>query len=157
DKIMASPAGKHVEAISPTVEVFGMLQFKRKDRTGQDVVEMKEIKITGVDPAKHARVGGFSQYLRRQKDDPNPSFELTPEARERVGLNRALEFAEHPPAPAAIQPRPALFPDPVIIPQNPLAPPPDLPLPKIDPLPPPKPVGIILGYSLAHYRYPDPV
>jgi lipoprotein-releasing system permease protein len=157
ERIMASPAGRHVEAISPTVEVFGMMQFRRKDRAGQDVVDVKKIMITGVDPAKHARVGGFSQYLERQKNSPNPSFELTPEARERFEWNRALDFGDLPPPPVVNPPVvPPLFPDPVIVPQNPLAPPPNLAPPVLDALPPPKPVGIILGHSLAHYRYTDP-
>src|SRR5207247_326419 len=91
-RLMASPAGRHVEAVSPTVEVFGMVQFPRRDRAGQDVVDLKEVRITGIDPAKHAKVGGFSQYLMRQKNSTAPSFEMTAEARERWEWNRAMDF-----------------------------------------------------------------
>ncbi|HEY2786245.1 MAG TPA: FtsX-like permease family protein [Fimbriiglobus sp.] len=156
-RIMASPAGRHVEAVSPTVEVFGMLQFRRKDRSGEDVVDVKKIMISGVDPAKHAKVGGFSQYLTRQKNRPNPSFDLTQEARERYERNRALDFPDFPANPStAREPKPDFFKDPIVVPQNPLAPPPTIAPPVLDALPPPKPVGIVLGYSLAHYRYTDP-
>jgi lipoprotein-releasing system permease protein len=156
-KLLASPAGPHIEAMSPTVEVFGMLQIRRRTSTGQDVVDVKKVMITGVDPGKHAKVGGFGQYLTRQKGDPNPTFDMTAEARERWEWNRAADFSFAPPPDPQVKPGPVMFPD--------LPPKPDklmeIPIPPIAPpvldaLPPPKPQGIILGHSLAHIRYTDP-
>ncbi len=156
-RIMGSPAGKHVEEISPTVEVFGMLQFRWRDRTGEDVVDVKRVMISGVDPAKHAKVGGFGQYLTRQKDSPSPSFDLTQEARERFERGRALDFPEMPlTPPMEDQSKPDFLKDPIVIPQVPPPAAGNLHPPVLDALPPPKPIGIILGHSLAHYRYTDP-
>jgi lipoprotein-releasing system permease protein len=156
-RLLASPAGAHIEAVSPTVEVFGMLRYRYTNRAGQDVVEMKEIKITGVDPAKHAKVGGFGQYLTRQKDSPAPTFDLTQAARERYEVIRAVDFRDPIPPPAAVrQPVPLLFPNPPAVNQPSFTPPVLLPPPVLDPIPEPKPTGVILGYGLAHYRYTDP-
>src|SRR4051794_7087111 len=72
-RVAASPAGKHIEAMAPTVEVVGTVQIRWRDMT-----IVKPVKIIGVDPEKQARVGRFREYLVRQKDAPSPSFDLTP-------------------------------------------------------------------------------
>ncbi|OWK43941.1 FtsX-like permease family protein [Fimbriiglobus ruber] len=214
-RIAASPAGQHVEAMSPTVEVFALLQFQVRDRIGRKIPITKHVRLIGVDPAKHAAVGRFADYLVRQNPKEGwsgtPSFELTPKAKERAEwLRNMAEIENHPfgpaqpagfpipnngpfpttPAPPLVvgpQPTPAEFspfdtppspsagalPAPVIpvipggalpkpkpdgafeIPVAPVPPPLVLPPPDIPAPPPPRLPGVILGYSIAHPRYPD--
>src|SRR5215470_77354 len=75
ERIWKSPAGEHIEAMTPSVEVFAMLQFRK---FGQTVT--RPVRVMGVDPVGRAAVGGFSEYLVRQHKDPAPSFELAPDA-----------------------------------------------------------------------------
>lgn len=157
--IRASKAGPHVEAVSPTVEVFALLQFHVMDRSGKRVPITKHVRLIGVDPAKHSKVGRFKEYLVRQHADPAPSFDLTPEAKQRFERNRQFSEWDQPPKPNKVAQAPGprsvdLFKEPIIpagleIPV--VIPPPVLPQGPPPPLP-----GAILGYSIAHYRYKDP-
>jgi lipoprotein-releasing system permease protein len=157
-RIEASPSGKHIEAISPTVEVFALFQFLVRDRNGQKVPITKHVRLVGVDPAKHAQVGRFSEYLAHQKNSNVPSFELSPEARQRLEWNRRMNwdepFAEVRPAPQPGLPQPGDFL------KTPIAPPPQpaafVPPPEVPPADPPRFTGVIVGYSLCHTRYKDP-
>lgn len=155
-RVMASPAGQYVEAMSPTVETFALLQFHVRDRHGQRLPVTKHVRLVGIDPARHAAVGRFGEYLTRQKDSPTPTFDLTPEAQRRLAQNQffsALDEQILPPRPeAGGDPDPAKFLDVGTTsgPTRPaILPPPDLPPP-----PPPRYPGMILGYSIGHYRYP---
>jgi lipoprotein-releasing system permease protein len=164
-RIEESPAGRSVEAVSPTVEVFALVQFHVRDRNGQRVPITKHVRLVGVDPAKHARVGRFSEFLVHQKNAPAPTFDLSPEARGRFERNRLLDGDDSPlnPAPvrgsapgvAATPPQPGglVTMPPVAAPGGP---PPDVPPPNVPPPDPPRIPGVIIGYSLAHYRYKDP-
>jgi lipoprotein-releasing system permease protein len=155
-RLAASPAGRYVEAVSPTVEVFALFQFHVRDRNRQLVPITKHVRLIGVDPARHAKVGRFSEYLVHQKNAPAPSFDLTPEARQRFERNRLLNWDEpFAPAPPPGQPRPGDFlrPPPIDTQQGP---PPAVPPPEVPPGDPPRVPGVIVGYSLAHYRYKDP-
>jgi lipoprotein-releasing system permease protein len=145
-RIQASPSGKHVDAMSPTVETFALLQFHVQNRAGEKIAIRKQVRVVGIDPAKHAQVGQFSEYLVRQKNSPAPSFALTPEALERFERNLLAEQWER----QFVQPN-------LVVPQVPVpgAPPP-LPPPALDPGPPPRMPGIIVGFSIAHGRYTDP-
>jgi len=82
-KIMASPAGDKIAAITPTIETFAILQFRHNG-----AVIAKPVRLIGIDPQGRAAVGGFSEYLERQKDLPNPNFDLTPEAMQRHEWNK---------------------------------------------------------------------
>lgn len=145
-RIQASPSGKHIESMSPTVEVFALLQFNVRNRAGERIPITKHVRVVGVDPARHAKVGQFSEYLVRQKHAPAPSFDLTPDALQRFEHNRLIEQWDHPPAQPAIQ-----------MPQIQLpGAPPILPPPVLDAAPPPRIPGIIVGFSIAHGRYTDP-
>jgi lipoprotein-releasing system permease protein len=74
-RIEASPAGKQIEAISPTVEVFALFQFNvRNPKTGEVMPITKHVRLVGVDPARHAQVGRFAEYLVHQKNAAAPSF-----------------------------------------------------------------------------------
>lgn len=138
-----SPVGDKIAAISPTVEVFALLQFTYPN--GAPV--MKPVRLIGIDPADRAAVGGFAEYLVNQKDAANPSLEPTPAALERHEKNRRhrerLDALTLPPAPN-------------LPPPLPVADPGALPAPKMDigvGTPAPKLYGAVLGYSLAHMRF----
>jgi len=140
-KIMASPAGDMIEAISPTIDTFAILQFRYRG-----TVIAKPVQVIGIDPASRARVGGFKEFLVRQRDLPGaPTFDLTPEARQRHTDNvKQYTLRE-----GANVPAPKLGPlvkDPNAIPE------PDenamtggIEKPQLH--------GIILGFALAHYRF----
>ncbi len=153
-RVLQSPAGQYVEAVSPTVETFALLQFTVQSN-GRRVPVTKHVRLVGIDPERHAAAGRFAEYLARQKDAARPSFELTPEARQRLYRNQVFAGWE----PAAPPPKPAADPDPTRLLETPTLqpqgaasalPPPELPAPE-----PPSYPGLILGYSIAHYRYPD--
>lgn len=141
-KIMAGPMGDKIEAITPTIETFAILQFRFNG-----TVVAKPVRLIGVDPEGRAAVGGFSEYLVRQKDSPHPNFELTPEALQRHEWN-VLQFQRENGGggPVVKDKAPGTIPEPKI------------PEPKMDVdvgVPKPKLHGVIPGYSLAHWRYTD--
>ena len=82
-KIKASLIGDRVVAISPTVEVFAIFQFQTRGMT-----ITKPVRVIGVDPASRTAVGGFAEYLVRQKDSPQPSFDLDESALKQLDWNR---------------------------------------------------------------------
>jgi lipoprotein-releasing system permease protein len=67
-----------IEAMTPTLEIFAMLQFERA--SGQIT---RAVRLIGIDPVGRTKVGGFSEYLKLQKGRPDPSFALSPQARQR--------------------------------------------------------------------------
>jgi lipoprotein-releasing system permease protein len=142
-RIMASEAGEKIEAITPTVEVFAIMQHSY----GGQVIT-KPVRLIGIDPAGRASVGGFSEYLVRQNGVTSPSFELTPDALERHESNvRQRKLAEGELALNLPMPLPQI--------KNPNAmPEPDIEILK-NGMPEPKLYGGIPGYTLAHFRYRD--
>src|SRR5262249_51085817 len=68
-----------VEAMSPTLEVFAMLQFHLPN--GQ--MMMRPVRLIGVDPARHGTVGGFQEYLLNPTNRKQPSFAVPASARKR--------------------------------------------------------------------------
>jgi lipoprotein-releasing system permease protein len=143
-KIKASPAGDRIEAITPTIETFAILQFRYRG-----TVVAKPVRLIGIDPQGRSRVGGFTEYLVRQHGSPNPSFDPTPEALKRHEENvRRFELLNGPNVPAP-KPQPKFpIPDPGAVP------PPDL-AGMTDGMPKPTLHGVILGYGIAHFRYKD--
>lgn len=142
-KIQDSPAGDKIEAISPTIESFAILQFRYRG-----TVVAKPVRVIGIDPASRSRVGGFKEYLVRQRELPGaPNFELTPEALHRHEMNvKQQQMHDGPNVPAPkVQP---LVKDPNAIPE------PDDGVMKAG-IEKPKLHGVILGYTLAHFRYKD--
>ena len=160
DKLAAADAGKHIAAMAPTAEVSALLQFTYHDRYGRPVPVTKPVRLIGIDPKMQAKVGNFSEYLVRQKDNPNPTFDLTDEAADRFRLNRAREnpFGDLPHM--DVRPEPAVpaangfLQGPVVEP--PTGPIPIVPPPALADAPPPRLPGVVLGYSIAHFRYKDP-
>jgi lipoprotein-releasing system permease protein len=140
-KIKAGPAGDRIEAITPTIETFAILQFRFRG-----TVVAKPVRLIGIEPVGRTQVGGFSEYLIRQKGSPTPTFDLTADALQRHEANvRQFEF-QNPvrvPLPSA---------------QPPVKDPNAIPEPKMDEhvgIEPPKLHGAVLGYNLAHVRYKD--
>jgi lipoprotein-releasing system permease protein len=127
--IRESPViGPHVVAMTPTVEVFAMLQFDYWDGRQRETIT-RPVHLIGIDPTTHGQVGGFDGYLQH-KNGPTPSFQPSDEALWRYHLY-------HPPL---IVPPPE--------PTEPGTPPPPDPPPSTPKLP----RGAIVGYAIASFR-----
>src|SRR6185312_16519749 len=131
--IAASPASDKIAAMTPTIEVFSILQFEVRGQT-----LTKPVRVVGINPEGRAAVGGFAEFLVRQQGSTKPSFDLTADAVERFEKNKMIRQApgalELPPPP----PKPG-----------------ELPPPKMreDEPPAPQLFGIIPGYMIAHMRF----
>jgi lipoprotein-releasing system permease protein len=141
-KVKAGPAGDRIEAITPTIETFGILQFRCRG-----TVVSKPVRLIGVDPQGRAQVGGFSEYLVRQKGLKNPTFDLTAEAVQRHEWN-VKQFELHNRANVPFPQQQVPIPNPGAIPP----PNDDLMVKDIEK---PKLHGVIPGFSLAHWFYKD--
>src|SRR3954454_23667029 len=64
---------QHVEAMTPTLEIFGMIQFNYGDHP-----YARPVRILGVDLEFRDKAGGFGQYLVFNKD--RPAFKMSPDA-----------------------------------------------------------------------------
>ena len=140
-RIRESPAGPHIEAMTPTIEVVAMLNFEFSLRNDKDpgyfyAAERQKvtrpIHLVGVEPKGRAAIGGWNQHFIDKNRRENPSFDLTPDARAWFDLQNPL------PAPLA-----------------PLLPegwPPGVPPPEETPEQPRDPKGIIIGHAIASYR-----
>jgi lipoprotein-releasing system permease protein len=129
-RIRESAIGDKIEAMTPTLEVFAMIQFRRPDN-GEMLT--RPVRLIGVEPEGRAAIGGFSECLVKQKNSPRPTFEHSAEVLERlIRENRPVRpfrpshRLDEPPPP---DPPPSTF--------------------KI-------PEGIIVGHAIAHFRYKDP-
>jgi lipoprotein-releasing system permease protein len=118
-----------VEAMTATMEVFAMIQFRVR---GEQV--LRTVHVIGVDPEGRSRIGGFKEFLLHQKNSPHPSFELGPEARARFELNQLATVRVVPPV-FAEPPAPGEKPPPEPPPEEPYV-----------------PRGAVVGFALAHYR-----
>jgi lipoprotein-releasing system permease protein len=128
-----------VQAVTPTIETFAILQFRYRG-----TVIAKPVRLIGIDPQSRADVGGFAEYLVRQKGSATPSFELTAEAIQRHEWNRK-QFEFH--NATLLQPVKTIIDDPNSVP------PPNMEIDKG--IPEPKLYGVIVGYAIAHFRYRD--
>ncbi|MCS7021416.1 MAG: FtsX-like permease family protein [Gemmataceae bacterium] len=139
-RIQASPVAGAIEAMTPTIEVFALLRF----RLGMEE-QTKPVRLIGIDPVGRAAVGGFREYLVRQRGTDKPSFELTPEARQRhEELQRHARLLAPPP------------PDPApTISVGGLTIPPPNPQMMTQGMPQPQLHGMIPGYTIAHFRFRD--
>lgn len=157
DRIRRSPAGQHVRAMSPSVDLFALVQFRYRGRQFT-----QRVRLVGIDPKLQKEIGGFSEYLLDKERQANPTFDPSDQARRRweadhPPLKDDPLFQVPPPRPAATPPDdivklPALGVD---QPKQPGARLEDLP--PIDP-PPPVPRklrGIIVGNALASFPRPE--
>src|SRR5438477_4883514 len=58
-RIWNSPIGDKIEAMTPTIEILGLIQITYR---GQEMMP-RAIKLIGIDAQGRARVGGFAEYL----------------------------------------------------------------------------------------------
>jgi lipoprotein-releasing system permease protein len=156
--------GDRVEAVSPAIETFGILQFSYP--YGGEVIS-RPVYVIGVDPWSRARVGEFAQYLYRaeNRQEPERCFEVRGDIAER--FRRAMEqwqwmqeWPDHRRGKFSLQfPQPQPPPIPVgKAPMTSANPPEDVPPAPVPPELPPElrqPSGIVLGYSIATYRRPN--
>jgi lipoprotein-releasing system permease protein len=150
-RIKESPAGPHIAAMAPAVEIFAIMRFPCNGRS-----LTQKVKLIGVDPVLQKAVGGFAEHLCEPDRKENPSFDVSDEAMGRFQFN-------HPPlhdAPPLPQPDPPAGDMPQL---NPVQAAPDAGdvklravLPSLDPTPtsPKKFRGIIIGHALASIRVP---
>src|SRR4051794_28083031 len=76
DRIRRDPfLADKVEAMSPTLEVFAMLQYRLPNME----VMTRPVRLIGIDPATRGALGGFKEHLVVNKD--RPTFDIPPEIR----------------------------------------------------------------------------
>src|SRR6266852_3399777 len=76
-RIWNSAIGEKIEAMTPTMDIPGLIQVTYKGMEMQP----RPVRIIGIDPKGRARLGGFAEYLMNPDNRANPSFELTPEVK----------------------------------------------------------------------------
>ena len=135
-RIRESPIGQHIAAMSPTVEMFAMLQYSIHTPY-RDATVTKPVRLIGIDPATRSEVGPFAQFIvdKNGKRIP-PRFDLDEESLKRLH-------------------RPFLPPPPKAPPASGLADP-NQPPPPADweDRPVKKPCGALVGYAIASFRSP---
>lgn len=79
ERIMArinEVAGEHIEAMSPTVEVYGMLSFRYY---GQYIT--KPVTLIGIDPVSKSKMGTLKEHLLNYMPEKNGEGEVVGQAR----------------------------------------------------------------------------
>jgi lipoprotein-releasing system permease protein len=120
-----------IEAMTPTMEIFAMLQFNYHGET-----ITRPVRLIGIDPAGRAKIGGYAEHLMYQKNCPNPTFALSPQAQQHYDLNNQPMILDG----GWIEPAPK---------------PGDLPRPDPPPSRVKVPEGIVVGYAIASFRRKD--
>jgi lipoprotein-releasing system permease protein len=143
-RIRESPAGPHIAAMTPTIEVIAMINFEYSPRNDRDpgyFFQAERQKVTrpvhliGVDPVGRAAIGGFAEHLTDPNLRANPTFALSEKARARFERQNPLPQGLPELAPEDLQPG---------------VPPPDA-TPSMER----DPKGIIVGIALASYKDRD--
>jgi lipoprotein-releasing system permease protein len=137
--------GDKLEAITPVIESFAMLQFrgKRYDRNGELLSEgeafSRPVRLIGIDPVGKSQTGEFARFLQDSDNRQQPAgcFDLKGKAEDWHKKNYS-PVAEEP------SPRPMRWVDPD---GPPPTDPPELPAEKI--------FGAVVGYGIAMYRDPN--
>ncbi len=141
-RIQESPAGPHIAAMTPTIEVVAMANFELSLRDVDPMLYRERQKVTrpirviGVDPKGRAAIGGFAEFLTDPDRQANPSFDFTDEARAWFDL-------QNPIAPDLLQP----------VPEGQQ---PGVPLPDPPPALPRDPKGCIVGFAIASFKDKNP-
>ncbi len=132
-RIRAQPGlQEKIEAMTATLEVFGMLQYHWADQ-----LVTRPVHLIGIDIDSRAAVGGFAKHLVNPLKQAQPSFELPPQMRQRYEERERWEQTLRAPPAESLDPN---------------EPPPPAPTPfniKI-------PQGAIVGQLIASFRNPHP-
>lgn len=75
DRIQVSPAGKHIRAMAPSVELFAIIQYRYQGRNWN-----QRVRLVGIDPNLQKEFDGFAEYLLEPERRTNPTFDIGPEA-----------------------------------------------------------------------------
>jgi lipoprotein-releasing system permease protein len=134
ERIRKLPIGKEIAAMSPTIEVLGMVQISYRG----EMLAPRAVRLIGVDAAARAKLGGFAEYLTDPRNRENPTFVPQPDVMDR----HAQRFPAMPEMPPQL-PLPAIG-----QPANP-----EFPKPELDQTPPMS--GAFVGYAIGHYRKRD--
>ena len=132
ERIRNSPVGKHVMAMSPTIEILGMVQISYRGE-----MLAPRVRIIGVDPESRTKLVVSAEYLTDPRNRENPQFEPRPD----------VYWHELYPPPPPEAPNPAFLPE---FGQPPL---PSFPKAQLDETPPM--AGAFVGYSIANMRKRD--
>src|SRR5438132_7353556 len=127
-RIWNSPIGDKIAAMTPTIEILGLIQIDYKG----EAMPPRAVRLIGIDPKGRASVGGFAEYLTDPRNRENPSFELSPEVKRRHDDRYGIPM----PFPQFVQP---IGPD-------------GLPPPAPMPEEPKVLANVIVGYAIANYR-----
>lgn len=145
-RILESSIGDKIEAMTPTVDIFAMLQYRYP---GGSVT--RPVRLIGIEPEGRALIGGFKEHLWTLSNDKlvrmPPSLVPDEEAQRRYNI-RHFSFPNLEPSVRQVLP-------PVDVigleePAEPTPPPPDPPESQ-----PKTPRGIIIGNAIASYRDPE--
>ncbi|MCI0457838.1 MAG: ABC transporter permease [Gemmataceae bacterium] len=132
-RIQSDPFLKdRIEAMSPTLEVFAMIQF----RLPSQELMTKPVRLVGIDMESRGKLGGIKEYLVNPQNKRKPSFEIPPDAKRRYEIRHRHLMQSLPPPP-----------------HNPGDPPPPVPVQSEIKMP----RGAIVGHLIASFRlkYPD--
>lgn len=117
-----------IEAMSPMMEVFAMLQFTWPD--GQRIT--RTVHLVGIDTKTRGKIGKFQEFLVKQKEQPEFSFDMPDEARRKFEFrNEVMRMRQRSALP--------------IDPEQP--PPPEPPRPSVK-----LPQGAYIGGLIVSYR-----
>jgi lipoprotein-releasing system permease protein len=135
EKIRSDPyLSDQVEAMTPTLEIFAMLQFYWRGTP-----MMRTVRVIGIEPEGRTQVGGFAEYLEDHQNRPREAFTLSNQAFGHYLENNRFhgmalrDFNQDTLSPDATKPPPA--------------PPPS----RVEDMPD----FIILGHAMAHFRERD--
>jgi lipoprotein-releasing system permease protein len=128
-QIERSPLGAKIAAMTASIEILGLVETTYNGQA----MPPRPVRLIGIDAPGRARLGGFSEYLLNQKNSPNPSFVLSPEAQRWHDLRYAPSMA---PPPVMERPAPGEGPKPV--------------WPIVEE--PKRLSGIIMGFSIGNFR-----
>jgi len=132
DVIRSSPVGRYVEAMTPTVEIFAMMQYRAGLR---EEVITRAVRLIGVDPEGRKAIGGFAEFLLDPERRESPSFALSEQMKKRVEYFRRRNalIHQHASMPTPVDPSQPPEPDP-------------------PPSSRPEDQGAIVGFAIASFR-----
>jgi len=76
-RILHSPIGHKIEAMTPVIEILGLLSISYE---GQQL-QPRTVHIIGINAESRARMGSFAEFLTDPRNKQHPSFELSSEAK----------------------------------------------------------------------------